>query len=255
MIFQKFRILLVSVLLLSSVSIFSQTHIYTVSSGELLFQWSDVSFTDDYMQQHPNDELVGNPLRFTMFLHLGQYVHIDFNNNFGILSGLALRNVGFISDERLDFNDDGNIQDFKIIRRSYTLGLPLAIKLGSFKNHTYLFGGGEYELAFAYKEKYWNSHNRSGSKSPKFTQWFGSQTPTFIPSVFAGVQFPGGVNIKFKYYLENFINNKYTNPNNRISDLTRYKNVNVMYISLSWQFNTGDLIKHNQSKSNSNSNI
>ncbi len=254
MFISKFRLLLVTVFLLLTVSVFSQSRIYTVTSGELLFQWSEVSFTDDYMIQYPDDELVSNPLRFTLFFHVGQYIHVDFNNNFGIFSGAAIRNVGFISDERLDLNGDGITQDLKIIRRSYTIGVPLAIKLGSFKNHTYLFAGGEYELAFAYKEKYWHSHNRSGTKT-KTTQWFGSQTPTFIPSVFAGVQFPGGINIKFKYYLENFINNEYTNPNYRVSDLTRYKNVNVMYVSLSWQFDTGNLIKKSPGNANSNSDI
>ena len=70
------------------------------------------------------------------------------------------------------------------------LGVPLAIKLGSFKNHFYFFGGGEYEMAFHLKEKYWtDSFDRSGPKT-KSTEWFSSQTPTFLPSLFAGVQFP-----------------------------------------------------------------
>jgi len=240
-----YTVLVLAVMLFSTSQLFSQTNVYTVTSGELLFQWADIQLTEAAVAD-PNYELVGNPLRFTLFLHLGQYVHIDFNNNFGLFTGLAVRNVGFISDERINVTGDGdpaNLQDFKIIRRSYTLGVPLIFKVGSFKNHTYLFAGGEYELAFAYKEKYWNSHNRDGNKT-KYTQWFAAQTPTFIPSVIAGVQFPGGVNLKFKYYLENFINNDYTS-NNLVNDLTRYETTQVMYVSLSWQFDTGSVIKGN----------
>ncbi len=245
------KFLIIGILLISGIHSFSQTKVYSVTSGELLFQWADIGFTQEYMDAHPNDEQVGNPLRFTCFFHLGQYVHFDFTNSVGLFTGGAVRNVGFISDERLDLNNDvndPNIQDFKIIRRSYNIGVPLAIKLGSFKDHTYLFAGGEVELAYAYKEKYWNSHNRSGSKN-KTTQWFGSQTPNFMFSAFAGVQLPKGVNLKFKYYFDDFINTDYTNPNNAISDLTRYKSAQVMYVSLSWQFKTKNVSKKNRKDS------
>lgn len=239
----KFKLFFALVLLLPASQLFSQTEVYTVTSGELLFQWADIGFTEAYQTAHPNDKQVANPLRFTCFFHVGQYVHMNFNDNLGFFTGGAIRNVGFISDEKLDLGTTAapNIQDFKIIRRSYTLGIPLAIKLGSFSNHTYLFGGGEMELAFAYKEKYWNANTRSGAKT-KNTEWFPSQSPTFIPSVFAGIQFPGGVNVKFKYYLENFINNKYTSSN-PVYDLTRYDQTQVMYVSLSWQFKTKNATK------------
>lgn len=242
------KLLIVGILLFTSFHAFSQKKVYTVTSGELLFQWADIGFTDEYMQAHPNDEQVGNPLRFTCFFHLGQYVHMDFTNKVGLITGAAVRNVGFISDERIDLDwnaantNTPDIQDFKIIRRSYNIGVPLALKLGSFDKHTYLFAGGEVELAYAFKEKYWNSHSRSGSKT-KTTQWFGAQTPTFMFSAFAGVQLPKGVNLKFKYYFDDFINTDYTNPNNPISDLSRYKSAQVMYISLSWQFKTNYVTK------------
>lgn len=222
----------------------AQTKTYTVTSGELLFQSADIQLTE-VAEANPNIELVGNPLRFTCFFHLGQYVHMDFNNSLGFYTGMAVRNVGFISDERLNITGDGdpeNLQDYKIIRRSYTLGLPLILKLGSFKNNTYVFAGAEYELVFAYKEKYWKSHSRTGSKT-KRTQWFPAQAPTFIPSALAGVQFPGGFNVKLKYYLDNFIDNSYTNPSDPVFDLTRYKTTQVMYISVSWQINTDKISK------------
>ena len=220
----------------------AQTEVYAISTGELLFQWADVEFTDEYKLANPQDEVTGSPVRFTMAVHIGQNVHLDFNDNIGFFSGLALRNVGFISNERLFDESENTLQDYKIIRRSYNLGVPLAIKLGSFDNHFFIYGGGELEMQFAFKEKYWKSHSRSGSKT-KDTEWFGSQTETFIPSVFAGIQFPRGINVKFKYYLEDFLNHNYKNVNEEVSDLRRYKQTQLMYVSVSWQFETEKFFK------------
>ncbi len=215
----------------------AQTKVFTTTSGELIFSWANVEFTDEYKLANPDAEVVGSPARFTAFFHLGQNVHIDFNNNFGIFTGLGIRNIGFISDERL-MDENNVLQDYKIIRRSYNLGIPIAFKSGSFEDHFFFYGGAEFELQFAFKEKYWESDDRSGSKT-KNNQWFGSQTETFIPSVFAGVQLPKGINLKFQYYLDDFLNNGFKNINDPISDLTRYKSTEMMFVSISWQFQSG----------------
>ncbi|MBA7529809.1 hypothetical protein ES705_22008 [subsurface metagenome] len=220
---------------------------YSVTSGEMIFSFSNVEFTDAFLADNPNAEVTKTNLRYTIFFHLGQYWHIDFTNNIGILTGLGMRNVGLISDEKIPETVGSEVMvDHKIIRRVYTLGVPLSLKIGSFKNHIYFFGGGEYELAFQYKQKYWKSHSRSGSKT-KENEWFASQTPTFLPSVFGGVQLPGGINIKFKYYLTDFLNHNYSRTssggNFEVGDLTRYKTSQVFYFSLSWQFNTAYITK------------
>jgi hypothetical protein len=225
-------------------------HVYPVTSGELIFSQSNASFTQAFLDQYPGAGLSGNNVRFTAFFHLGQYIHCDFTDNIGFFSGLGVRNVGMITDETLPTNVytpgvEIQYENYNIIRRQYMLGVPLAIKLGSFKNHVYFFGGGEYEMAFHLKEKFWTgSFDRSGPKT-KSMEWFSSQTPTFLPSVFAGVQFPRGINLKFKYYLTDFLNTDYkvsTNSNEgspfSISDLTRYKSSQLFYFSLCWQFDT-----------------
>lgn len=220
---------------------------YSFTSGEMIFSFSNMEFTGDFLAENPNAEISKNPLRFTAFFHLGQYWHIDFKNYFGILTGMGMRNVGLISDEKIPETIGSDIMtDHKIIRRIYTIGVPLGLKIGSFRDHIYFFGGGEYELAFHYKQKYWKSHSRSGSKT-KENEWFASQTPTFLPSVFGGVQLPGGINIKFKYYLTDFLNHDYSRTNTNgtfeVGDLTRYKTSQVFYISLSWQINTAYITK------------
>lgn len=226
----------------------AQVKTYSVTSGEMIFSMSNVEFTDEFLAAYPNAEVTKTNVRWTVFFHLGQYWHIDFTNNIGIKTGLGIRNIGLITDEKIpDVVGSDVMVNHKIIRRSYALGIPLALKIGAFDKHIYFFGGGEYELLFHYKEKYWKSHSRDGSKT-KGTEWFGNQTPTFIPSVFGGVQLPGGINVEFKWYLEDFLNNKYSVQSSDgapypVSDLTRYKTSQVFYVSLCWQFNTAYITK------------
>jgi hypothetical protein len=229
---------------------------YPVTSGEIIFSQNQSSFTTSFLNRYPMASLSESNVRFTMFFHLGQYMHYDASNNFGFYSGLAVRNVGMITDEILPqtvtlTSQPVNYSNYNIVRRQYTLGVPLAIKVGSFNDHFYFFAGGEYELAFAFKEKYWtDTFDRSGAKTKSVT-WFGSQTPLFIPSVFGGVQFPGGFNLRFTYYLTDFLDNSYTIAKNSqdgstysISDLSRYEKSQILFFSLSWQFDTSSLFDY-----------
>jgi hypothetical protein len=67
--------------------------------------------------------------------------------------------------------------------------------------------------------------------------------------VFGGIQFPYGLNLKFKYYLTDFLNADYKGNGNSVpgatfdvSDQSRYQESNMFYFSLCWQFNTGDMM-------------
>jgi hypothetical protein len=248
---KKIQILAIISVFILSISLVHAQKVYSVTSGEMIFSFADVKFTQEFLDAYPGAAVVKNPLRYTVFFHIGQYWHIDFGNNVGLISGIGLRNVGFISDETLPEmidNSTGVFIDYKIIRRTYALGVPLMLKFGSFKDHLYFFGGAEYELAFHFKEKYWtNTHDRSGTKT-KSSEWFGDQMPTFLPSVIGGIQLPGGVNIKFKYYLADFLNHKYETAGGNastysVSNLNRYETSQVFYLSLSWQFNTAYITK------------
>lgn len=180
-------------------------------------------------------------LRWTVFLHIGQFVNVDFGNNFGLYSGLALRNVGFIMNENQSFGEQENVL-VKHIFRTYNLGIPLAIKLGSLNNHFYFFGGAEYEWQFQFKHKYWPSGNGSRSNEKvKYTAWFTDEVRYFVPSVFAGVQFPGGVNIQFKYYLQSLLNQDFKNSNG--DQIYKDLNVQLFYISLSYRINNRHIQK------------
>lgn len=203
--------LLIIVVIFASVLVsqraMAQPEVYQTSGGEMLFQFSEVN------------NLPTN-LRWTVFLHLGSYTHVDFSNNFGLYSGLALRNVGFIADDGPE----------KLIIRTYNVGIPLAIKVGLFDKQLYIFGGGEYEWLFHYKEKSWPNGNgkRDGEKT-KYTEWFSSRVNTLMPSIFFGVELPRGLNVKYKMYLGN-----YMNDNNSTHIGSRSFDVDLSYISLSW---------------------
>lgn len=215
----------VAVVLLSLVfqSSYAQREIYITTGGEMLFQTSEVTSGGTDLQTN---------MRWTIFLHLGSYAHIDFTNNIGMFSGLALRNVGFITNEGTE----------KKIRRTYNLGIPLALKVGLFDKKLYVFGGGEYEWLFHYKEKYWPNSNggRDGDKI-KSTKWFSSRVNSLIPSVFFGIALPGGFNVKYKIYLENYMNQSYADANGDL--IYQDLNVNVNYISLSWNMRNSGFTK------------
>jgi hypothetical protein len=182
------------------------------NGGELIFAYSNVE---------KNNFNVPSKLRFTLFFHAGQTLHYDFTNNLGVFSGYGIRNIGIITDEA----------DILIKRRTYSLGIPLALKLGSFKNHFYLYGGSEYEMFFHYKEKQF----KDGIKL-KQSEWFSNRTKRFAPSFFAGFQFPGGINLKFKYYPFDFLNRDY-------SDFKDYNKTQLFYFSISFNFKKNDLKK------------
>jgi hypothetical protein len=253
--------------LLISQAVFSQTNTYHTSGGEMIFSWGDLKYTDDYLATYSNAEIVKQPIRFTAFFHVQQFWHVDFGNNFGFFTGIGLRNIGMISDEYLPdshvnasgdlyspttpYPTNGSYFNAKVIRRTYSLGIPLAIKLGSFKDHLHIYGGGEIEWSFHMKEKWWESHSRNGSKT-KTTEWWPTQITTFLPSAMLGVQFPGGVNLKFKYYLENFLNHDYNkfaaaeNSRQVVSDLTKYEQSQLFYISLSFHFKTSEIMQYTE---------
>jgi hypothetical protein len=84
------------------------------------------------------------------------------------------------------------------------VGIPLALKCGAFDKHFYLYGGGEAAIVLAYKEKRFIKDSKT-----KKTSFLGKQTKIFQPSVFAGVQFHHDLNIQYRLFLYNLLDNNY----------------------------------------------
>ena len=194
----------------------AQSDFYTTSGGEMIFSFATIDDNGADMESIMRWAPVFNPQFFANY---------DLNDNFGLLFGAAVRNVGFIYKQ-----DDGT----KKKHRNYNIGIPVGIKIGNM-NKVFIYGGYEIEFPINYKEKTFVNEQKS-----KFNVWFSDRVPTIYNSVFAGVQFPYGVSLKFKYYFTGFFNQNYTE-----NDGTKpYKglDVNVFYFSLSTSLFRGNQV-------------
>jgi len=155
---------------------------YILSASELIFSSGEV--TDGDMKIDP-------VVRFSGFFHFQTQAHYDFNKFAGVYTGIGMRNVGFINK----LNDSVRIK-----QRSYSLGIPFAVKLGDKNERVWVAAGAEAELMFAYKQKVFY-----GGQKFKNHKWFSDKVNLFNPSVFAEVKFKRGGYIRAKYYLKDFL--------------------------------------------------
>lgn len=195
----------------------AQKKTYVTSDGEIILGFANINQNGSSEQSTP---------RFSMFFHAQSLVHFDKTENFGIFSGLGIRNVGFIYDQ-----DASTRKKY----RTYNVGIPIGVKFGDM-NGLYLYGGYELELPFNYKEKTFINE----AKEDKFNVWFSKRVPSIYNTLFVGVRFPHGISLKFKYYLTPFFNKNYTeiqngNPVKPFANL----DVNTFYISLSTMISKG----------------
>jgi len=212
--------------------------IYHSNGGEVIFSGADVSF--DGTDASTN-------LRFTLFFHTQQHINFDLTNNIGLFTGFGIRNVGFIVEDLYqNVGFSGVTSDHpdwnkttKLKRRSYSLGFPLALKIGAFDKHFFFFAGGEYEWMFHYKQKLFIDGNKT-----KFTEWNSDRVNTWVPSVFAGIQFPQGFRLKFKYYMDDFLNTSFVGEDfGRPVDYSRFGSTGMWYISVAYFINRKHLEK------------
>ncbi len=177
----------------------------------------------------------GNIMRFTGFLHLqGQY-NYDFSKSFGLMTGIALRNVGFIYN-----NPETGL---KKKYRAYNIGIPVGLKIGSM-GKAHLYAGYEIEFPANYKEKTFNNER----EDDKFNIWFSKRVPVFYNTVFVGVQFKYGISLKFKYYLTNFFNQSYSEVNQDGITEYPYKDIDVRIFYFSLNINLFRDVHFNYSK-------
>ena len=201
---------------LSGFTGYGQKKTYTSTGIEFIFSFANID---------SSGQKFSNTVRFTGFLNLQQWIHLDISNNIGLFSGIAIRNVGFIFDH----------QNTSTKMRSYALGFPVGIKIGDFKENFYFYGGGELEWMFHFKRKEFINDRKI-----VFSEWFSNRTNPLAPSVFAGIQFPKGWNIKFKYYLTDFLNKDFTETINGVT-IKPYKD----WRSQMFYFSIG-LVMHNK---------
>lgn len=198
---------------------------YFASSSEIIFSWGDVTAAavPGQTQIEPNAIL-----RFAPVLNFGEQFHYNFAKSVGLYTGLSVRNIGFIND----LNDT-----VKMKQRTYTMGVPLAIKLGDVNDGNYITLGAEAEFAFAYKQKVFVN----GEKN-KTVEWFSDRTNIFLPSAFVELKAKSGVYLKFKYYLTDFLTEDNQKTNVAGVDFIPTKST-LMYLSIGFVIPDGRMKK------------
>lgn len=160
---------------------------YLASAGETIFSLGIVESKSSDLSP---------VVRFSPVFNIQEQMHFDFNDHFGIYTGIGVRNVGLISHVT---DLSGNTE--KIKERSYSLGVPLAFKFGDLKSGSNLALGVEAELMFAYKRKI-----IQGDHKNRYTAWLSDNVNNFNPSFYAELKFQKGQYIRVKYYLRDFLN-------------------------------------------------
>jgi hypothetical protein len=207
--------IVLSTLLTASVSGQSSKVYYSVG-GEMIFSWADM---EDKGQE------VSSLMRWAPVFNIQGFVNSDLSQHVGIFSGLAIRNVGYIYD---DYVDPVSQVEFKKKFRTYNLAIPFGLKFGNLSK-MYFYGGYEIEFPFHYKEKTFFEGEKQNNK---IQTWFSKRTENFQHGVLAGIQFPQGINLKFKYYFSEFHNRDFTDS----AGVKPYADLksNVFYFALSY---------------------
>ncbi len=205
--------------------------IYHSSGWEFIFAGADVGF---------NGTDVKNKVRFTLFFHTQQHMNIDLTRHIGLFTGVGIRNIGFIVNDlyqNVGFPDVGITdpnwnKSTKIIRRSYSLGFPLAFKLGDMEKDFFMFAGGEYEWMFHYRQRMFLEDNETS-----YGEWFSKRVNPWVPSLFAGIQFPVGIRLVVKYYMSDFLNTSFTGRDfGRDVDYSLFDSTRMWYFSFAFYF-------------------
>lgn len=196
----------------------SQSKVYYSVGGEMIFSWAD-------MEDQGQD--ANSLMRWAPVFNIQGFVNSDLSQNLGIFSGLAIRNVGYIYDE---YQDPDPLTDitYKKKFRTYNLAIPIGLKFGNLSK-LYFYGGYEIEFPFHYKEKTFFEGEKLNNK---VQDWFSKRTESFQHGLLVGIQFPEGINLKFKYYFSEFHNQDFTDS----AGVKPYAGLksNVFYFALSY---------------------
>lgn len=197
---------------------------YWTSGGEIIFSFADY-------RDSMNTRLTGPP-RFTLFLHMNYKYNVDIGKHMGIAAGIGMKNVGFITTDEvftIPGSTAGPVKYDKIKRRTYSIGIPVMLKVGNMKKDKFLALGVAYDLFFHFKEKTFLNGNKNKRKD-----FMSNETNRFVPSVFVGLQLWKYGMLKFQYYLDDFLNQDYVAGN---SGATPYAGTTSQMMYVSWSGN------------------
>jgi hypothetical protein len=157
------RILLLSVVIIGfALASHAQSTKYISYSGEMIFSFASI-------EDQGREE--SSLMRWAPVFNMQGMYNIDMNKQFGVFSGLAIRNVGYIYDT---YTNPQTLSVNKKKFRTYNLAIPVGFKVGNL-DKMFLFAGYELEFPFHYKEKTFDG----GDKIDKITGWFSKRYEPF----------------------------------------------------------------------------
>ena len=133
-------------------------------------------------------------LRFSFIANIGFHFNYDFDEHFGLFTGLGIKNIGFTE----------KVGDATIKRRVYTIGAPIGFKIGNIARRNFLLIGGGIDVPFNYREKV-----KRGSDKQKSSEFFSDKTASVMPYLFTGFSMKPGLTFKLQFYPGNFFNVDY----------------------------------------------
>lgn len=190
--------------------------------GKTRYQSSGFELAFMYPQLDYKGTSDGGVVRFAPVVQAQHVFNFDLGENLGAFAGASVNNIGFI------YQDPDGVTTYKF--RTYNLGLPVGIKLGTM-NGGLLFGGYSIEWPISYREKTF----QYGTKIERFNSWFGDRAENPQQAVMLGLQTRFGICLKVKYYLTNFHNEEFTETEAG-STYAPYAgfNTNVLYASIAF---------------------
>jgi hypothetical protein len=171
---------------------YSQSRFYNTYGAEMLFSFAQIE--DQGVE-------ASSRMRWAPALNIHSYLNKDLSEQFGLFTGIAVRNVGYTYT---NYFDEEAMKTYEKKFRSYNLGFPLGIKVGNLSEF-FVFAAYELDIPFAYKEKTYDD----GAKIRKDITWFSDRQQRFQHGVMAGFQLTTGAYVKFKYTFNEFHNQDY----------------------------------------------
>lgn len=166
-------------------------------------KWKITGTADASMFQMALLELGGNQefstLRYSLFFNTGFHINRKIGNNLTLFSGLNFKNLGLI------YRTDTLVQKY----RSYTVGAPIGLKIGTAKE--YILLGGGVDIPFHSRKKQWTKGER-GTKI-KNNEWFSDEVNSVLAYGFLGYRFKNSLTLKAVYYPTNYWSDSFVKGN------------------------------------------
>ncbi len=191
--------------------------IYTTCNNELSFQFANAEIQG-------NSDDITECCRVSYLLNIPYIIHINCTNYFGLMPSVHLKSLGLqTKNEIID-----TVTFDKVKRCLYTAGASFALKFGLFKKHLWAYTGASMDWVYLYRQKKYEDNKNH--RITKERAWFSKATEQFLPSFFAGMQFPEGINLKVTYYFKDLLNHNY---NGSLGDFTKFNKSNLLTFSIS----------------------